>query len=467
MKHFSLWLLIPLAALLTLLTISCPTTNNEQNPYKGLETGTFWAQNLSTQKYYKVEAVRLAKGGKCVVWAEKNAGVSVATGEAVAGEYDNHIHPVVVETFGGEDIHKIIDNGDMDHDGKLTLLLLDIRDGFKDSGAYTAGYFYNGDLFLSTPEHPSNERDMIYVDTNPSRVLSEESYATIAHELQHFINYFASKSYRRSQMDIWIDEGLSSAAEYVYLNRHNADRVAQFSSSDTVQQGNNFFVWGERPDNVLDEYSAVYLFFQWLRIQSGGRDIYKRIFNSLHSDYRAVTGSIPGVFAVALGSTSWEAILRSWLAANYINSPTGLYGYQGEFPKLRVWALGGPTHSLLPGEGVYSIVGDSPGALPSSGGSNIRYAGLYKPSDPSQPQEPAVSLDSLYPKGRLLTFNSNANNIKEKDRDWASVKETGMLANGEGESIPSSQTGRSARQAGDSWIIDARDIMGRAEHGDQ
>jgi hypothetical protein len=454
LKQFLLWCVIPMAAF---LTISCPMAA-VQNPYKGLGAGTFWAQNLATQKYYKVESVLLAEGGKCIVWAEKSAGVSVAEGEAIAGEYDDHIYPIIMETFGPDNINDIMKNYDMDGDGKLTLLLLDIKDGFSGSGTYTAGYFYSGDLFSLKSANYSNERDMIYVDTNPSNILSKESYATIAHELQHFINFSTRSFYGHSSMDTWIDEGLSSAAEYVYLNRQNEERVFQFTHSDTVRQGNNFFVWGDRPDNVLDEYSTVYLFFQWLRIQSGGREIYKSIFNSPLYDYRAVTEAISGSFAEALGSTGWETTLRSWLAANYINSPTGLYGYHGELPGLRVWALGGKTQQLWPGEGVYSLAGDASGALPSSGGPNIKYAGLRK--DSGSPQEPAVSLDSLYPKERLLTFNSNAENKGSKE--W------GRLAGQPGETIPkfpAAASSRNAGQAGDSWIIDARDIMGRAALG--
>ncbi|MDR0597315.1 MAG: hypothetical protein LBG14_02285 [Treponema sp.] len=453
--------LLPCAVFIALLSvlflmISCPQAA-VRNPYEDLEAGTFWAQNLATNKYYTVDSVLLAEGGKCVVWAERSAGVSVAAGVEVAREYDEKIYPVIVETFGSD---KIMEDSDVDGDGKLTLLLLDIKDGFNGTGAYTAGYFFSNDLLLSSSNDHSNERDMLYVDTYPSSLGSKDSYATIAHELQHFINFSMRSSNGYRSMDIWIDEGLSAAAEYVYLGQHNKERITQFAYSETIQQGNNFFVWGERPAYILDEYSTVYLFFQWLRIQSGGLEIFRRIIASEQSDYRAVTEAISGTFAAELGSTSWETILRSWLAANYINSPEGLYGYHDEISELQVWALGGRTQQLWPGEGVYSLAGDSPGALPGSGGPNIRYAGLRKAAD--SPSEPLVSLDALYPNGRLLTFNSNE---RKNDSD-----ERGRLTGGGEEAIPqpppSTGTGRSAGPAGDSWVIDARDILGRPDDGD-
>jgi hypothetical protein len=453
MKKFVLWcpILIPV-----FLLISCPVATVE-NSYEGLEPGTFWAQNLAAQNYYRVDSVLLAEGEKCLVWAEKSSGVSVAAGKAIANEYDSKIYPKIVGIFGSGDI---MESGDVDGNGKFTLLLLDIRDGFSGSGAYTAGYFFSNDVLPSNHSNiHSNYTDMIYVDTSPSKLGSPDSYATIAHELQHFINFTTryTAEYGYSRMDTWIDEGLSAAAEYSYLERHNRERVDQFTLSETVRQGNNFFVWEyDRSDTILDEYSTVYLFFQWLRIQSGGTDIYRRIISSPHSDYRAVTGAISGTFAAELGSTDWETTLRSWLAANYINSKDGIYGYHDELPEVQVYALGGERKLLLPGEGVYSAAtGDTPGSLPSGGDPNIRYAGLRKPG---ASQESPLSLNDLYPQGRLLTFNSNEK--ESRNREW------GMLTDGVAEPIPSStRTGRSA--VGNSWIIDARDIWGRVDNGDE
>jgi hypothetical protein len=424
---------------------------------------------LAAKNYYTVDSVLLAEGDKCLVWAERSAGVSVPMGKAIAREYDRNIYDKIVTTFGSPEI---MESGDVDGNGKLILFLLDIQDGFNGSGAYTAGYFYSDDLLAANSNYHSNGSDMIYVDTYPSRLDSPASYATIAHELQHFINFTARSLNGHSRMDTWIDEGLSAAAEYSYLGRHNNERVSQFLLSETVQKGNNFFVWDNKDGNLLDDYSTVYLFFQWLRIQSGGTDIYRNIIASPYSDYRAVTGAISGAFAGELGSASWEAALRSWFVANYLNNQNGLYGYHGEIPELRVYAVGGSTQSLLPGEGVYSIAGDPPGAFPSGGGPNIKYAGLReRAAAGSSPEESEVSLGALYPNGRLLTFNSN-----ERNRGYGG--EIGILTNGEEEPIRrflSTGADRSAGDAGDSWnlegswnsggswIIDARDILGRQD----
>jgi hypothetical protein len=99
-KQFVVQLFAPVAVF---LLISCPQAA-VQNPYEDLKPDTFWAQNLTNNNYYTVESVRLAEGEKCIVWAEKSAGISVATGKAIAREYDTTIYPIVVGAFGSEEI---------------------------------------------------------------------------------------------------------------------------------------------------------------------------------------------------------------------------------------------------------------------------------------------------------------------------------------------------------------------------
>jgi hypothetical protein len=270
--------------------------------------------------------------------------------------------------------------------GKLTILLLDIRDGYKEgeNDAFVAGYFTALDFFENDdPKYPSNERTMLYIDVNPLPVESELFYSTIAHEMQHLMN-FATTVLQRSVlsngvitglnlMDTWINEGLSSAAEYIYLGKHLQHRIDDFSDDSTglIAKGNNFFVWGNRdtenPNAVLDDYATVYLFFQWLRLQKGGTNIYKNIIFSQESDYKAID------------SNNWSTTLGAWLRANYDRSTSDEYGYKNDTPLNEIerhyTPQGATTISLYPGEGVYSnaISYDTSG-LDFSG--NMKYISL-------------------------------------------------------------------------------------------
>lgn len=76
---------------------------------------------------------------------------------------------------------------DIDGDGILDILLLDIEDNFSETGGFVAGFFDPVDLI----EHEfSNQRDLLYIDLYPTLFYRGETNfqrasSTIAHELQH------------------------------------------------------------------------------------------------------------------------------------------------------------------------------------------------------------------------------------------------------------------------------------------
>ncbi|MDR3193519.1 MAG: hypothetical protein LBT87_10685, partial [Treponema sp.] len=305
------------------------------------------------------------------------------------------------------------------------------------------------------------------VDTYPGKPGEEDSNKTLAHEMQHLMNFVTSTQIRVNEekkliylMDTWIDEGLSGAAEYIYLNSHTLERYGWFNSDPegTIARGNNFFVWGNLQDNsVLDDYATAYLFFQWLRLQSGDTRIYKNIIKSPYSDYRAVTGAIkPHLDASLMSNDSdWTGLLKTWMAANYINAPSGPYGYRGE-PRLsdvkaKTAPAGTTVLSLLPGEGVYSITrtGGATSVYASGSGANIRYAGVNSAGTGF------VSDTSTFLGGALLTYNASINTNGTREPG----KLTGVTgASGRGVSQARS-AGHTAREG--PFRIDARDMKAR------
>jgi len=433
--------------------------------------GNFWAKNFKTDKDYRVDADLLAKGVYCNVYVEKDSGVNAARAKEVAAHYDTKIYPEMIKNFSVKDIsykllgetykfNNIMDFADwyVDEDGKLTILLLDIKDGYNGitETSYTAGYFWLGDFFK---REDSNERDMIYIDIKPgmdSKNISE-TYKTLAHEMQHLMNFATSLLLRApknangqitalSYMDTWIDEGLSAAAEWVYSGEHSTDRVAWYNlnggGNGLINKGNTFFVWGNRSSEVrtavLDDYATVYLFFQWLRLQTSS-DIYRDIITGQNNNYTAVTSAFNK--AVSPGY-SWDELLKTWLAANYINSPTGRYGYMNDSVLKNVRVPSSSTAisaniSLAQGEGVYSLMGVSP-VMPAPT-TNIKYASLAK--------NPAT-VDNNAANGRvLLTYNVNTTLERDSNSNYISISNSGTTT---GIPIPAaniSADGRSALSA--------------------
>jgi hypothetical protein len=328
---------------------------------------------------------------------------------------------------------------DVDSNGKVIFLLLDIRDDYKGSGtSYVAGFFQSYHMFENSTSYPySNEADMLFLDTSPQQVGSEGFYSTMAHEFQHLIN-FSNTSLKNGKMeDLWIDEGLATAAEYIYSG-HQKSRIDLFNNDPykSIRYGNNFFVWngywestaaGASYDPIAN-YATDYLFFQWLRIQaSNGMGIYKEIIDSSYGDYRAVTEAARNRIDPSFGD--WEPLLRTWMLANAYSEPSGLLGYKNEI-KTNIWTISSSlgSRNLAPGEGVFSSIPKTSGPFtPGSSSGYIHYAGF----DPSSID--IVDIVPPYSGQYLLTFNANSNN--------SGGSETGYLASG------------NARSAGESMRI--------------
>lgn len=392
--------------LFVLFFLSCRDNDSDGNSYG---KRNFWASDITDNSLYRLEARLLAQNARCEVWVENGCGVDAATAQDVANEYSNFVYPAIMNAFGWHDNnYDVMRYADLlgDENGKLIILLLDIRDGYTEGNGYVAGYFdpinfFNVSTSLSQGKR-SNECDMIYLDTNPSEVGSREFYETLAHEMQHMMNFvtsflFITNNKRQGYMDTWIDEGLSSAAEWVYSGEQNKNRIGWFNTDETglISRGDNFFLWDNNedvPNAVLNDYSTVYLFFQWLRIQND-ISIYGKILISKYSDHQAVVAA--SVY------NSWDSLLQTWLAANYIRSPTDKFGYGSYSTFNNIKRHYAPANSaniitLKPGEGVYSPNVTTPSP---TGGSNINYAFIYN----NKVSETYV-LNST-----LLTYNSSTN----------------------------------------------------------
>jgi hypothetical protein len=423
MKKKSSLLIIILAVL---LLYSCDMSGNN-----GRRSKDFWARHTVTGAYYKVKAELLYKGEKCMIWGEAASGITIDSASTMAYYYDNIIYPRMINTFdpgitfiddrtGTVVARNIMELADFisDGDGKLCILLLDIKDSYNKgvNDAYVAGYFSSLNLYKNEvsdlyPElRYSNECDMIYVDINPGIPGSEQINSTLAHEMQHLMNFtISAATNRRSKpyiMDLWIDEGLSSAAEWAWNQEHSQGRIEWYNGDShekdgRIVNGNNFFVWGnytdEYPAAILDDYATVYLFFQWLRLQAGNTNIYKNIIWSNYTDYRAVTTAAAAINSEY--SSDWGLLLRDWLAANYINAPNGRYGYEGDpaLSEIEAKNLSGTAKSypLAPGEGIYTAKTSMPAAT-----AYVKYAGLPARGSTATPSDSSVPIS-----GALLSYN--------------------------------------------------------------
>lgn len=361
---------------------------------------TFRAQRVTDSVWYNVPATLLGAGDHALVFVENTQTITMATAGAIADEFDTSIYNLVRDNFATE--------SDVDGNGKVILLLLDIQDGFSGSGGYVAGYFDPTHLYSTSTYSNSNQADMLFLDTYPATAGSSSFYGTVAHEMQHLVNYYATVITRGFQQDLWINEGLSSGAEYLYGGGHVTSRISYYNAdpAQTIRFGNNFYVWNGYWEQVngdsLANYSTVYLFFQWLRIHaSNGSVIYKDILSSTYRDYRSVVSAATSRISGTL--SSWEYVLRTWMQANILNSPTGLTGYAGEITTTR-WGFtntGGIAFPLSSGEGLVVQTAAGSYTYTSGSGANIRYNGINTATGTLDVTGPTYTGDIV------LVFNAN------------------------------------------------------------
>ena len=141
--------------------------------------------------------------------------------EPLAQALEERVWPSITSTFG--------EPGDVDGNGKV-LVLLTHELGLRLNGGWLIGYFGNADLVRSRDDSPdcssggSNHGEIVYL--NDPRAGGVNGYsaqdlftrvypATIAHELQHLLNFWRRCGARRCDgpEETWINEGLSKVAE--------------------------------------------------------------------------------------------------------------------------------------------------------------------------------------------------------------------------------------------------------------
>jgi hypothetical protein len=373
----------------------------------------FTAANMADSTYYATIADLRATGTHCVVYAEGTAGVTDEVVQSVMKEFDEAIYPKITDVFGLP--------YDVGVTGKTLLLLLDIKDGFSGSGSYVAGYF-DADMMRSKSEVSySNEEDMLYLDTYPAKATSLSFKETAAHEFQHLINYSEHGIRKTGTQDVWLNEGLSAAAEYIYSGTESSDWVKYFNAgTGALKSGNNFFVWNgywedENANYVLDNYATAYLFFRWLGIQAGtgigesnvpDNSIYTGIINSAKTDYSAVLEAVAAdTEAKTITDGTWGILLRNWFLANYYHNATDdTFGYNGAIAITTAPIYAATTSvsavAFSSGEAMFYPTDSSNSYAPPVSGSDIKYYGLT---------EGSVAIDSspAYSGNHILVMNAN------------------------------------------------------------
>ncbi|NCG69116.1 peptidase M30, hyicolysin [Bacillus coagulans] len=347
-------------------------TKSIKKDYVKGDSKSFYVQNLETNEFSSISATLLYSGAHANVWVNNN---DITEDEAtlLGKEFDNKIYRLDVDNFGLP--------SDVDQNGKVNILCYDIQDGFSGSGGYVAGYFSPRDLYNYSY---SNQSEIFYIDTYPLMGMFgtkdvSQAYSTLAHEFQHMIN-FNQKVFVQglTDMDTWMNEGLSMAAEQIYTGAPLNDRIDYYNEDADITKGHSLLYWDYEGD-TLANYSLSYLFMEYLKAQCGqGNTIYKELISDPHTDYQAVQNIIHKYIDPNL---SFGQFMTDFRAALVLKEDTGLYGFKGDtaFDGLKVKTYSGSSINIKGGGSIVKALSSKDDfQVPSDKGDDVTYTLLEK-----------------------------------------------------------------------------------------
>jgi len=212
-------------------------------------------------------------------------------------EFKNKIYPVLTSTFGKEAEFGV------DGDPKITVL---IHPMIKEAG----GYFNSGDIYEKNLYPKSNQRKMIYL--NSQHIGNPEAKAFLAHEFVHLITVNQKNILREVTEEIWLNEARAEYAptllgyDDVYKGSNLERRVKTFLNkpSDSLTE------WL----NKKEDYGVINLFTQYLVDHYG----LKILVDSLRSEKTGIE-SISYALEKNNYDKDFSRIFSDWLAALLIN----------------------------------------------------------------------------------------------------------------------------------------------------
>jgi large repetitive protein len=237
----------------------------------------------------------------------------------------------------------------------------------------------------------SNNSEIFYIDTYPAMGTGTtkdvtQAYETIAHEFQHMVNFNRNVLIEGSSenMDTWLNESLSMAAEQVYSGVGLSDRVDYYNAATSITNGHSLLYWDDYGD-TLSNYSLSYLFGQYIKIQTGQGDrIFKEILNDPSNDYKAIENVAKKYISPSM---TFGKLMTNFRIALLFKEPSGIYGFKGDpfFNALEEKIYTGSSQNLRGGGAVVTTFNSKDGfTIPTSKGPNITYSTFNMEEGPGE-----------------------------------------------------------------------------------
>ncbi len=266
----------------------------------------FFVTDAVTDTTYTIDATLQVVSPNAYWYVDDELDISDEDLQQAASEYESVIRPTLLEAFGD------VWNPGVDGDPRLTVLHTDLGGG-------VAGYFDSRHEFPLHVQPNSNEREMLYMDGVGFRPGSPTYMSVLVHELQHAIHWAHDSS-----EESWVNEGLSEVA--TVEAGYEPTFIDAFLQSPSTQ-----LTFWEELGGSIPHYGAATLFMLYLLEHYGDS-------GSLRSLIANPADGVEGISEfLRPHSTTFDEVYADWLAANYLDSDTGPYGYSNR--DVQVWRI--------------------------------------------------------------------------------------------------------------------------------
>lgn len=277
------------------------TTDRPAGDYAIGHSDPFFIADLPAKRYYTITATIKEVTEHAYWYAEDGKSVDLNAIKRASSTFESSIHPTNRRIFGTE-----WDPG-VDNDPRITVLFASVP------GA--GGYFTSADEYTRAVNPYSNEREMIYINTDTGWGNLE---STLAHEYQHMIHWNQHPNH-----DVWLNEGASMLAQDI--NGYSLGGVDNDFMRDPDTQLNT---WQSNPDLARANYGASFLFLDFLRTYYGGDDVIHALVASQGGGTTAVDAALR-----AVGRTeTFVDVFKRWTLANLLDDVPGASEDKLEYP---------------------------------------------------------------------------------------------------------------------------------------
>ncbi len=274
------------------------------------EVSQFWIKDMIGNKNREIMATLAYQTNGLSTWVEVGERISPEQLVEAANFIESQILPTNYTFFGSVPATAL-------GDGRIHILHVSQIDGL--GGAC----FSSGDQYVTAVNPYSNQRQILYINLQAAPIGSNIYYRTIAHELQHLIQW-----HKDQKEDAWLKEGFAELA--AYLNGFAPSQVQSYVQQTDIQLN----TLDHDPDMISTQYAAAFLFSIYFLDRFGSEATQEMV--------RYPESGIIGLSQILTKletGLDFDDFFADWLVTNYLDGigrGEGIYQYSSlEIPPIQ------------------------------------------------------------------------------------------------------------------------------------